>query len=433
MRADMAELYIHPVSPAIARTWSNPGLDANHSQQPAPGDCSLSVVPGSLLRRILFWAHLSCGVSAGLIILLMSATGVLLTYEHQLVARAALRNHVAAPNGAARLSADELAATATGYAAPEARLSLMFDADPSAPVAVSTGRATVALLNPYTGADIPDGSAGRREFFATVERLHRWMGGDARGAAANLIDFANLLFLFIIASGIYLWLPAVWRWRTVRGLLLFRAKYVNSKVRDFNWHHVFSAWALLPLFVIALSGVVMSYPWANRMVFAVFGEQVPQRAGPPPGAGRPEPGPASVRSGTPSTGPAAAGLSLQQLLNAAQAQEPDWQRITLPLQARGERIAIAVELKSAQRRAPRRTITLRTADGSVITAPPVQVTAQSPGQRARSWLRFAHTGEQYGLAGQTVAGLASLAACFLAYTGLALAWRRLIVPLWRRG
>ena len=43
----------------------------------------MSPVPGSLFRRILFWAHLSCGVSFGLIILLMSATGVLLTYEHQ--------------------------------------------------------------------------------------------------------------------------------------------------------------------------------------------------------------------------------------------------------------------------------------------------------------------------------------------------------------
>ena len=37
-----------------------------------------------------------------------------------------------------------------------------------------------------------------------------------------------------------------------------------------------------------------------------------------------------------------------------------------------------------------------------------------------------------GVAGQTIAAVASLAACFLAYTGLALAWRRLILPLYRR-
>ena len=53
----------------------------------------MSTVPGSLFRKILFWAHLSCGVAAGLIILLMSATGVLLTYERQMLDSAARGNH----------------------------------------------------------------------------------------------------------------------------------------------------------------------------------------------------------------------------------------------------------------------------------------------------------------------------------------------------
>jgi hypothetical protein len=40
-------------------------------------------------------------------------------------------------------------------------------------------------------------------------------------------------------------------------------------------------------------------------------------------------------------------------------------------------------------------------------------------------LRFGHTGEVFGLAGQTIAGLASLGALALGYTGLSLAIRRL--------
>ena len=47
-----------------------------------------------------------------------------------------------------------------------------------------------------------------------------------------------------------------------------------------------------------------------------------------------------------------------------------------------------------------------------------------PAERARMWIRFVHTGEQYGFLGSTLAGLASLAAAFLVYTGLALALRR---------
>ena len=56
----------------------------------------------------------------------------------------------------------------------------------------------------------------------------------------------------------------------------------------------------------------------------------------------------------------------------------------------------------------------------------------STGRRFRSWLRFAHTGEFYGLTGQTVAGLASAGGAVLVYTGIALALRRLASWMRRR-
>ena len=56
----------------------------------------------------------------------------------------------------------------------------------------------------------------------------------------------------------------------------------------------------------------------------------------------------------------------------------------------------------------------------------------SAGRRLRSWLRFAHTGEIYGLTGQTIAGLVSAGGAVLVYTGIALALRRLAAWLRRR-
>jgi uncharacterized iron-regulated membrane protein len=43
-----------------------------------------------------------------------------------------------------------------------------------------------------------------------------------------------------------------------------------------------------------------------------------------------------------------------------------------------------------------------------------------------------HTGEALGIVGQTIAGLVSLTSILIVWTGLALAWRRLIQPLYRR-
>ena len=53
----------------------------------------------------------------------------------------------------------------------------------------------------------------------------------------------------------------------------------------------------------------------------------------------------------------------------------------------------------------------------------------SQGRRLRTWLRFAHTGEVYGLVGQTIAGVVSFGGAVLMYTGLALAFRRFLA--WR--
>ena len=49
----------------------------------------------------------------------------------------------------------------------------------------------------------------------------------------------------------------------------------------------------------------------------------------------------------------------------------------------------------------------------------------SPGRKARMWMRFLHTGEALGAGGQLLAGIGSLGAALLVWTGLALALRRL--------
>jgi uncharacterized iron-regulated membrane protein len=394
----------------------------------------MATVPGSVFRRTLFWAHLCCGIAAGVLILVMSVTGVLLAYERQIIEALQHSNRIEVPAGAQPLDVDRLVEAARDTAPPEARVSLVFDADPAMPVVLSAGRDQQLLLHPLTGELLPDRAANAREFFQLMEGWHRWLGGDSRGFGSKLIDLSNLLFVFIILSGIYLSLPAVWRWRTIRGLVLFQARYVNAKVRDFNWHHVFSFWMLVPLLLIAVSGVVISYNWANRAVFALYGEAPPQRGGPPAGAGGP--GGPGVPGGRANEAPSAVaeGVGYAALMATAHAQFSNWQRITLPVDAGGATVQLTAELKSAERRAPRQTLVLSRADASVIelSPPPLPgAAAQSRGQQARVWLRFVHTGEQYGLTGQTIASISSLAACFLVYTGLALAWRRLIRPLFR--
>ena len=54
----------------------------------------------------------------------------------------------------------------------------------------------------------------------------------------------------------------------------------------------------------------------------------------------------------------------------------------------------------------------------------------TPGRKVRTWLRFLHTGEALGWPGQLIAGLVSLGASLLVWTGFALALRRFL--RWRQ-
>ena len=76
-------------------------------------------------------------------------------------------------------------------------------------------------------------------------------------------------------------------------------------------------------------------------------------------------------------------------------------------------------------------LTLDAATGDIVRWEPYA--GQSRGQKWRGWVRFGHTGELGGIVGQALAGIASLGGVVLVWTGLALAFRRLVGwRLWRR-
>jgi uncharacterized iron-regulated membrane protein len=70
----------------------------------------------------------------------------------------------------------------------------------------------------------------------------------------------------------------------------------------------------------------------------------------------------------------------------------------------------------------RSTLTLDARTGAEVRWEPYA--GASLGQKARGWMRFAHTGELGGLPGEAVAGIASAGGGVLVWTGIALALRR---------
>ena len=383
----------------------------------------MAAVPPSLpsLRTILFWAHLAAGVAAGSIILLMSVTGVLLTYEKQLVAwadRRALGAPVVA--GEARLPVPALIESARNVARTGAApTAVVLSGDATAPVQVSFGRAEVVFVDPYTGTALGSGATTTRAALGAITAWHRWLGatGEGRDTARAVTGAANLAFLFLVLSGLVLWFPRRLTWTQLRAVLLIR-RGLRGKARDFNWHHALGIWSFVPLVFIVSSGVVISYRWAGDLVYRAAGESPPLAA----------PRPAAPRAGGGDAGTArpnpVALEHLDPLLERAARKVADWRTITMTLPPDATApVSFSIDRGNGGQPQRRATLALDPADGTELSWLPFE--AQTPGRRARSFLRFAHTGEYFGLAGQTLAGLVTLATAVLVWTGIALAWRRL--------
>jgi len=369
------------------------------------------------MRRVFFWTHFAIGLSVGLFILVMAATGLLLTYEKQVVA--AVRNSaVHEAQGAKPLSLDALAdAAVAAGAVPGTEVTI--PRNRSDVVKVVKGKNDTILLDPYTGEILPDNSKGVRAFFSRVESIHRWFAftGKRTKTGEFIKNTSNLIFAFILLTGAVLWWPRKWKWPLVKMQLFFRRGLPNARARHYNWHHVLAAWAFIPLMAIVLTGLVFSYSWANRLVYAAYGETPPKRSKAPA---------AEVVADAPEMLPVAVEpASLDELVGQVTDVFGNWRRlaITLPA-ANAAELNVSVDWGNGVQAGKKRTLKLAR-DGSGLIGEPM-ANAATPGSKARRFIRYLHTGEVFGIIGQTIAGLAALAALVLIYTGLSLGIRRLI-------
>ena len=120
---------------------------------------------------------------------------------------------------------------------------------------------------------------------------------------------------------------------------------------------------------------------------------------------------------------------IDPLLEEVKRHVPRWRTIDLALPIAGPVVSSAIDRSfgQPQSRAP---LVMDRHSSAVVRFD--TFADQNPGQRTRSWLRFVHTGEYYGVIGQATAGLASLAGVFLVYTGFSLGLRRSLAWKQRR-
>ncbi|MCG3116556.1 MAG: PepSY domain-containing protein [Candidatus Manganitrophus sp. SA1] len=357
-------------------------------------------------RNILFWVHLAAGTVAGLVILVMSVTGALIAFEPQIVdfAERGVRNVTLPAPDAQRLNMETIV-TKGREAFPEVPPSgVSMRSEPTSSAGVSFGREGTVFVNPYTGDVLGKGSKVHK-LMHEIEDWHRWLG--SREIGRPITGLSNAAFLILVVTGFYLWWPRRWAGTTLKTVTRFNPR-LQGKARDWNRHNVIGFWCAPVLLVITLTGLVMSYRWANDLLYRIAGNEPP-------------PAPQAAPSGPPPEFPLD---RVDPLWARAEAQSPGWVSIRLRFPQKPEGpVTATIQEPASWHPSPRSLLTLDPVTAEVVKWEPFS--EYNLGRTLRAWVQPIHTGVAGGIPGQIIALIGAMGGIMLAWTGLAMAWRRI--------
>ena len=379
-----------------------------------------------MLRTVVFWVHLCVGITISLVILMMSVTGILLTYESQ-INKWDLREFRSSPSvdTSTALPLDTILSSVTEFDHTLEVSAIRIRSDAYEPAAINVGSGLLLFVDQYSGEVIGNNDRPIRQFLRTIMYWHRWFAleDDNRTIGRAITGASNLGFLFLLLSGFYLWLPKNYARKTLRRIVWFQAG-LQGKAKDFNWHNVIGIWTVLPLLIIVISGSVISYRWASDTVYLLVGETPPSRTASSDTVTAEQPTLTIDATQNP--------VSYQQIFDRAAEDAVNWRTITIRIpQDDANQVVALVDRGSGRQPSKQFELVFNQNTGELVERAGYPTYRQ--GRKIRRWLRFAHTGEVFGLPGQTLAGIVTLGTTILIWTGLAMAWRRFIKTIGKEG
>ena len=379
----------------------------------ASGTLALQSIHMKTFRKVIFWMHLVTALVAGVVIFVMSVTGALLAFERNIIEFSERDvRYTAATGDVQKLSPQEVI-NKFKAARPEAKPTAMaITIEENANWAFNLGREGFVYVNPYTGGIAGEGNKQVRAAMSELRSWHRWlaMSGEQRDVGKLVTGVSNFVFLFLAISGIYIWMPRKLNWRLIKPVFWFR-RGLRGKARNFNWHNVIGFWSSLFLIIFTLTAVTISFKWAGDLVYVLTGNDVPASAPAPPANQPPKPEEAYVYP-----------ANIDPDWDAAEEYAPKWKSLSLKLPAGNDAAVFTIDEGIYWNTFGRSTLTVvRNTPGATKWE---RYGDQNSARQIRSWFRFTHTGESFGIIGQIIGFIACIGGAFLVWTGFSLAFRR---------
>ena len=230
-----------------------------------------------MYKNIWFKLHLILGLSAGFILLIVGFTGSMLSFEKEILSAINQDTYKVTVFDQAKLSTKELLEKFQEQK-PQSKINgitISSFEDDSVSINIAgegqnARKGVTYYVNPYTAEILPELKGV--SFFKNVENIHRRLLLDDFGKQVVALCVVSLLVL--IFSGIYIYFPRIKKSFSQSLKLNFQ-----SKGRFFlaNLHSAIGMWVIPFYLVFCLTGLYWSYDFVSNGLHTITGVEKPKK------------------------------------------------------------------------------------------------------------------------------------------------------------
>ena len=241
-------------------------------------------------RRLFYEIHLWLGIVSGIVLFIVCLSGTIYTFRDEVERFSQTsKYYVSGTHGSSQMSADVLIAKIE--AEQQARVSqivvpgdanrtwvLRLEFAPAQDGGQQGGppRMRTLYVDSYAGEVRGEGGNPTDGFFLSMMRLHRFLLlPDNIGRP--IVGVATIIFGVLLLTGLILWLP-----RTLKAWTQWKIWRVGLRIRPakgwkpflYDIHNTLGFYMLLPLLIMALTGLCWSFAWYRDAASTVLGDRI---------------------------------------------------------------------------------------------------------------------------------------------------------------
>ncbi len=237
----------------------------------------------SKINNFITWLHLWIGLISGIIVVIVSITGCLYTFQKEISDWVYADTYFVEPpspdahplplselktHAQKALGADHTISFVTAFSNPDKAWSFMAykPGDPDAitfPESIDYYES--AFVNPYTG-EVTGKINYMHDFFVIVKYIH-WSLYLSNKYGQPIVGWATLLFVISLITGFIMWIPK--RWSRIEKKKAFKVSWkARWKRLNYDLHNVLGFYTVVIALILGLTGMLYSFQWFQKAVYA---------------------------------------------------------------------------------------------------------------------------------------------------------------------